>query len=225
MDVKRQTARGIRRLAATAVAIVAVAATAVPAAFAGVTPWQGAATAVKTACESQTVVRPFVPWADLGSYVFAPNGGFESGLTGWQTTGAAAVVDGNEPFLANSRIDTKALSLPVGATVTTPALCVGMQYPYSRLFASAPAGATLKVELLLVDGRGTAQTFGIGALTGSGTWAPSKKIAAFGTPIALLSSLSTTSGGLRYSAIAYRFTAQGGTWLIDDLFVDPFKLR
>ena len=33
-------------------------------------------------CPSSTST-PFVPWSDNANYVFAPDGGFESGATGW----------------------------------------------------------------------------------------------------------------------------------------------
>lgn len=224
MDVTK--GRRLARRLTAAVAAGAIAATAVPAALAGVTPWAGKATSVATACDSQAVANPFTPWGDAGDYVFAPNGGLESGLAGWTTTGAAAVVRGNEPFLVHAASDRSALSLPAGATATTPALCVGFLYPYSRLFVNGPGGATLKVELLFVDPKGGAQAVPVGLVAGSGAWLPSKRLATVGMLIAPLSALSITTGlADRYSAVAFRFTAQGGTWLLDDLYVDPWKLR
>ena len=40
----------------------------------------------------------FAPWQDYANYNLAPNGGLESGTTGWSVSGGASVVSGNQPF-------------------------------------------------------------------------------------------------------------------------------
>lgn len=224
MNAARRTRSRLRALALPAVAIlVGVLA---PTAVAAPTPWAGMKTKLSIACADQAVTTPFVPWGDYGEYTFAPNGGFESGATNWTLTGKPSVVNGNEPFFVHSSADAKSLSLPAGATATTPALCTGVNYPWSRLFVAGPSGSTLRVELLYIDSAGVARSATLGFLNGTGTWNPSLFLAYPSFLLAPYSKLSYTDiDGARYTAVALRFTPSGGTWKLDDLHVDPFKLR
>jgi hypothetical protein len=198
----------------------------VPLAAAGVTTWAGMKTKVATACDNQELVQPFTQFGDSGSYTFAPNGGFENGKTGWALTGAASVVNGNESYFVHGTGDSKSLSLPAGASATSPAICFGTLYPWSRLFVNGPSGGSLKVDLLYVDDGGTGRSATLATLTGAGNWQLSSKLVAPSFLVSLFSKLGYTApSGERFSAVAYRFTASGGTWKIDDLYVDPFKFR
>ena len=47
------------------------------------------------ACPSATST-PFAGWKDYANYAFAPDGGFESGGSGWALSGGARAVSGNE---------------------------------------------------------------------------------------------------------------------------------
>lgn len=211
------------RLGLTAALVAAVV---VPAASAGTTPWAGSTTAVATACDSQTLSTPFTAFNDQGSYVFAPNGGFEGGKTGWSLTGTASVVKGNETSFVHSAADTSALSLGAGAVAVSPAVCLGQIYPYSRLFTNGTSGGSLKAELLYVDSAGAPRTLLLGTFSGANAWKLSAKLVAPSNLIASSSSLVyTDSTGARYSAVAFRFTAVSGTWKLDDLYVDPYKYR
>src|SRR4051794_5101916 len=60
----------------------------------------------------------FLPWGDFAGYYFAPNGGFESGSTGWTLSGGAAVVQqANEPwYLAG--FGSRALQIPSGGSAS-----------------------------------------------------------------------------------------------------------
>jgi hypothetical protein len=217
-----------RRLTAAAAAAVACAVIA-PLATAGVTPWAGTGTAIGVACDSlKGPTQALKAFNDTSYYVAAPNGGLESGSTGWTLAGGAAVVSGNETFFANSRKDKSSLSIPKGAAATTPALCVGVEYPYSRLFVKGAAGSSLGVDLLYVDYNGVAGSFRIANVSGTGSWALSTKLFTVSFLLAPFSDLSIPGteklGTTKLSAVAYRFTTTGGTWQIDDLYVDPFKL-
>lgn len=215
-----------RRTVAAAVASLACVVVA-PLAVAGTTPWSGAQTAIGTACQTTTTQSRaiFKAFDDTSLYQPAPSGTFESGTTGWTLTGAAGLASGNESFYVTTRKDKQSLSIPVAASATSPAICVGVEHPYSRLFARGPAGSTMTVELLFVGSDGTAYALPIARMTGSGTWAPSPKLYTGSFLLTKLSALSTTSTTATSSAVAYRFTTSGGSWQIDDLYVDPWKLR
>lgn len=211
-----------RRLLATG-ATAALVALFAHAAAAGVTPWAGMRTDVQTACEDQPVVHPFLPWLDLGAYVFAPDGGLEQGAVGWQLRGAA-VVGGNEPWAIHDGRDRQSLALPEGASAVTPASCLGLVYPFARAFVSGPWGGALEVELLYVDAFGQPRAATLGVLDGTGRWRLSPQLLMASPLVSLLSRLQwAPSLGVVYSAVAFRFTALEGSWRLDDLYVDPFK--
>ena len=54
------------------------------------------------ACPSPTST-PFAAWSDYANYAFAPDGGFESGGSGWSLSGGARAASGNESFYVHSK--------------------------------------------------------------------------------------------------------------------------
>jgi len=180
-------------------------------------------TDVATACSDQQIVQPFLPWWDPNSYVFAPNGGLEIGGAGWRL-GGASVVSGNEPWYVHGRGDQRSLALPAGGSAVSPAACIGLVYPFTRLFANGPSGGELRVDMLYVDNFGWPRASTLGVLSGKGGWRLSPRLVLTSPVVSLLSKLQWTSGtGQVYSAVAFRFTAVDGDWRLDDLYVDPFK--
>jgi hypothetical protein len=84
----------------------------------------------------------------------------------------------------------------------------------------------MRVDLQFVDGSGKAGTLPIAYIFGSGSWKLSDVLLSGSLAVAPFSSLGlVATDGQRYSAVAYTFTASGGTWRIDDLYVDPFKFK
>src|SRR5947208_10755493 len=61
------------------------------------------------ACPSATST-PFTTWKDYANYAFAPDGGFESGGSGWSLSGGARAVSGNESYYVHSSTDKTSLS-------------------------------------------------------------------------------------------------------------------
>ena len=124
--------------------------------------------------------RPFLRWLDPIPYYLAENGGFESGASGWTLSGGAKVVSGNEPFYLNSKSDRFSLSLPAGATATSPWTCASIDGLVARLVAVAsgsPLG-TLQVELLYRNGSGQFKSVGISLILAGlhRSWAPTLPI-------------------------------------------------
>ena len=64
--------------------------------------------AAHAACPSTTTTLPFKQFGDSASYGLVPNGGFETGTSGWALTNAAAA-SGNESYKVRSASDSKSL--------------------------------------------------------------------------------------------------------------------
>ena len=172
-------------------------------------------------CPTYQLGHPFLPWLDPLSYTLAPNGGFESGSTGWTLSGGAKVVSGNERFFVRSSTDKYSLSLPAGSSATSGLTCVETLETTMRFFAINTGSllSTLKVEAVYKDAGGTTRSLPVGLVLGTGSWSP-----ALPTPIVanLLELPLLTDGKVD---VAFRFTPQGilGNWRIDDVYVDPLK--
>jgi hypothetical protein len=179
----------------------------------------GVLAASSPSCDTPATSNPFRPWLDLASYVPAPDGGFEAGAEGWDLDGATTVA-GNETFKVGGSADDTALRVPAGGAATSPAFCVGLEHPTARLFAKRVGGSllsTLRVDVQFEDALGKTHYLPIGlvALNG-GNWQPT-------LPMLLVANLLPLLPG-DHTPVALRFVPQGGgSWLVDDVYVDPFK--
>jgi hypothetical protein len=164
------------------------------------------------------VEYPFASWGDSSKYTLAPNGSLELGATGWSLAGGARVVALNNTL----RPGKYSLSLPAGASATSPAACVKLADPASRFFLRNAGASTgkLKVEIQYKTVLGLLpMTATLGYVTAGGTWQPSPKYGHVLTNIlATLNLNKNLSASLRF-----RFTAvgSGSSFQVDDLFVDP----
>jgi hypothetical protein len=164
------------------------------------------------ACPSPTG-KPFLPWSDNANYAFSPDGGFESGGSGWNL-GGARVVSGNESYYIHSNNDRRSLSLPEGASATSPVMCISLLSGKMRFVTGGDPGAKVRVQIIyrgllssvlgILDG-GTYSTGGSG-------WRPSPEVGMLGGVLPLL-----TSG------VQFKFTAVGGDVALDDVYLDPMK--
>jgi hypothetical protein len=201
-------------LVAAAVAIAAFAAGAAPA---------SAGLLVSTArnCAANTLTQPFAGFGDRAWYTSVPGGSFESGGAAWTLSGGAKIVSGNEPWNVGARTDSRSLSLPAGATATSPAMCVGLGEPTLRYFAKASSllGLTgaMTVDVLTETSLGLVVPVPLlpGLLTNS--WRPSLTTPVIANLLPLLPGQKT--------AVAFRFHALTGNWGLDDIYVDPYKSR
>jgi hypothetical protein len=161
--------------------------------------------------------HPFTLWGDSAAYCAFPNLGFESGKTGWTTTGSALIVGGNEPWRV-SGLGTHALQLGPGATATSSSLPVSLLDPWIRLFArSAGANGSLRVQVRFNGLLGNLTgLLDIGTLSPSGysSWQPTQRV------------LSTLALPLATSSAQVVLTSQAtkGNWQADDVYLDPCKL-
>ena len=161
-------------------------------------------------CQDEEVSQVFLPWLDVMNYVAAPDGGLEAGGSGWTLRAGAKVVPGNEPFKVGGATDSLSLSLPAGASATTAVSCRGLDRPTLRFFARRTSGLLPVLRVEAVHG-GVAVPVGVVAGLG-GAWQPT-------LPMLLPLNLLPDLGG---HGVAFRFTALGGGFAIDDVYVDPY---
>jgi hypothetical protein len=157
------------------------------------------------------VARPFAPWGDSANYTLVADGDLTAGAAGWDLDGAE-LVDDNEPWYVHGGDTPAALSLRTGDSATTPPVCVSLLHPTMRFFARNTGGVlgSLEVEVVLDDGLRLPVGVLLGLLEGD-EWSPSPVL-----PIV---------ANLIDDEVAFRFTAIGldSAWVIDDVYVDPYK--
>jgi hypothetical protein len=210
-------ARPLRSFGASLLA-AAVLATAAADARAATVP---SASVYNAGCPAQILVQPFAPWADVLRYFLAPNGGFESGPTGWKLTGGATVGPGNESFFVRSGADQYSLSLPSGSSATSSAVCIGTTDAAFRLFVQNTGSplSTLKVDVVYTSFLGLPVSTPAGIIAGGSLWQPALPQLF----LANVTALPLLTGGSTWVSLRFTPTGTAGSWRIDDLYVDPFK--
>ena len=174
-------------------------------------PASAASSGLGLACPSPTT-QAFTKWGDYANYAFAPNGGFESGSTGWSLSAGKLALD-NESYFVHSSADRYSLRLSSGGSATSPAMCIGLFSGKMRFVAKGDPGAKVKVQIVY---RGLlSSVLGIldgGTYTVGSAWSPSPSVAMLGGVLPLLT-----------SSVSFRFTAVGGAASVDDVYLDPMK--
>jgi hypothetical protein len=175
----------------------------------------GVLTKTATDCGDPTVSHAFAPWGDNSNYKLADGGDFENGTDGWALTGGAHVVAGNASAKLGGADDAYSLQLPAGATATTPPVCVGLNEPTLRFFSRKNSGllSTMVVSVEVQTSIGVWVTLPIGVDLG-GAWHPSLPMLVVANLLPLLPPDQT--------AVKFKFAPLlGGSWQIDDVYVDP----
>jgi hypothetical protein len=194
------TRRSLHRLLSGCTVILAVLLLAAP-----------AARADGGGCEGQVLEQPFVPWSDWAQYTLVGDGDLAGGAAGWDLDGAGLVED-NEPWYVHGPSAPRALRLRAGDSATTPPMCVSLAHPTMRFFLRNGGGllGTLKVDVVMSNGL-TLPVGVIPGLLGDDGWTPSPPL-----PVV---------GNLLDDEVSFRFTAVGlgGSYVIDDVYVDPYK--
>lgn len=180
----------------------------------------GALVASAPSCDGQSLSKPFTPWLDYADYTPLPGGDFEGDMSGWSMSGGTQVADGNAPQHVGGADDGSSLALPASGSATSATICVGLEHPTIRFFAkrrsTGPLSglSTLRVDVLTELYSGDVVTASIGVVAGNGTWQPTLPL------LAVVNLLPLLPG--EHTPIAVRFTAEGGAWSVDDVYVDPY---
>ena len=206
--------RALRRtLAAGFTASLAFAALASPASA-------GVLTESATNCDDNPLVKPFERFGDGANYRLVPGGSFEAGSSGWQLSGGAKVVSGNESYKVNGPRDSRSLLLPTGSRAVSPVVCVGLEEPTLRLFAKRDSGllSTLLVEAQVETSLGlSAWVPVLPGDAGGGSWHPTMAMPLVVNLLPLLPG-DRTPVRFRFSPLLL------GSWQIDDVYVDPWRM-
>lgn len=168
-------------------------------------------------CSPQPTTQVFAPWGDSRNYMLAPGGSFENGAPGWKLNGAS-VVAGNESFKVGGSSHKYSLRLDSGESATSPEICVGLEHPVIRLFAknNSLLLSTMSVEVIVKTSLGLKLPVPVAVVLPSGQWKPTPALLVVANLLPLLPNDLTP--------VAFRFRAVGGgTWWVDDVYVDPMR--
>jgi hypothetical protein len=198
--------RGRIAALAAALACVSTAGLVAPAAHAG-----------KANCGSKTTAAAFTLWGDSAQYFLASGGSFEPKDAAWTLKGGAAIVAGNEPWnLFGS--GSSSLSLPSGATATSPEFCVSTGEDIFRMLVNVPG---VRGSLLRVDVTATNKASGV---TNTGTlWFDGGVFHAWAATVPL--PVPTAYDPNNHETVVIKISSLGApaTFGIDDVAVDPYK--
>jgi hypothetical protein len=165
-----------------------------------------------------TSFRAFSQFGDSAYYARLLNGNFESGNLAWYLSGGAQVVSGNEPYyISGNRSDSHSLLLPAGSSAYSGTVCFALGDWHLRFMMKRLSSAGgLHVEVVVPSLVGGLLTIlDGGTVSGTGSWAPSPRLELLLTNVGSL---------LGTKAVAFRFTpVNGGSYQIDDVYLDPWK--
>ena len=206
------------RLAVRPRTILSSAAAALAAAALCAAPASADETTSASGCPDVPTVQAFAPWQDEAQYFLAPDGDIEAGAGTWILEDGAAAVEGDATSQVGAASDHMSLQLPGGSSATTAAMCIAAEHRTLRLFAAGPAAGKLFVNALVTMRSGNVRRIRIGALEGTGSWAPSPIV-----DIRVNEWADTFGGAL---SVALQFVARNNeTWQIDDVYVDPYRMH
>jgi hypothetical protein len=210
-------------LCAAAMAVAAPAAYADELPLTDETVETGTSAAGEATCTDPALINPLTAFKDRRDYFVAPAGDFENpAMPGWQLEGGASLVPGGSTHAVLGGTNLS-LSLPPGASATSPEMCVDLNYPTFRFFAAqleADTDSQLAVDViypaLAEKNVRQAERF---RLRGRDGWELSDDI-----------KLEPQRLGKRsgWRKIAIRFRVEPGkkpaSYRVDDVLIDPRRL-
>jgi hypothetical protein len=170
--------------------------------------------AASAACPDFPTSMVFAPWGDTGDYFLATGGDFEGSRTSWTGGG---LMYGNDPFYLAGGGDYQSLRVRQGATVMSPTFCADVRHPDFRFVArplNANVPGSLNVSVRFRDRWGGTQTWQMWTLAGIQYWTASPRVR-------LMRDLPLPDSGETTAQVL--FTAVGGDWAVDDVFIDPYR--
>lgn len=168
-------------------------------------------------CPNQSTSQVFAPFGDTAGYVLVHGGSFEANTSWNWSFSSASVVAGNEPWYVGSATDSQSVSMAPGGQAVSAPVCLSATRPTMRFFVVSQDGSatsTLNVSLQYTDSYGNLVQLPITSLNGASytSWQPTAVLAA--------GSLLPSGAAEEASLV---FQASGGSWQIDDVYVDPYS--
>lgn len=178
----------------------------------------GVVPAAQAACPTAPTVKAFAGFGDNADYSLIPGGAFESGTTGWSLSGAA-VATGNESYKVHGGADTKSLAVTPAGKAVSAAFCADIAHPTFRLFARRTGGSwgVLYVKVRWTNPSGAVNETVVGAISASDTaWHPSAIY-----NLAQVMGIWNGDQAIQ-TQLVFDPDDAGGSWAIDDVYVDPY---
>jgi hypothetical protein len=165
------------------------------------------------ACPSSATTTALESFGDNSAYTLLTGGSFESGAPGWTLTNAEVV--SGEGAMSSSHL----LEIQSNGSAVSPQFCVSSEYPSFRFFERSLGGTTSRSSLNV-----TLRWSVLGLLPVSTTVATLKPEASWTlTPVLKLAkALPLLPSQTLTVSVAFQAN-QGGTWAIDDVYIDPYS--
>ena len=172
-----------------------------------------AVSATPSPCATRSTTTPFKQWGDSNKYFSLSGGDFESKGLNWNLGYGAQIVGENEPWKVLSTKHESSLQLKSGASVVTEPFCVGSDEDSIRYFVKKPGvrGSKLHVHVAVTSGVNVA-TNDFDVDGSAGGWAVVDRM--------MLPDIRDKSG---QQWVTVEFGSRTGTWLVDDVLVDPWR--
>ena len=177
----------------------------------------GAASAADIPCTPRALSKAFAQFGDMNDYFVVADGTFENGTGTWRVSGPSAIANQQAPWKVNGAGHTKSLTLGNKGTAQTRSTCVNVGEDWMRFFykASPGKGTSLTVTVTSTSDMGTNSTSVVIPGGGNG-WLVSPAIAI------------PNVRGENFEqdvTITFKSEGRGANWQIDDVMIDPFKVR
>jgi hypothetical protein len=172
------------------------------------------ASAAQAACSYPEAEQVFTPYEDDGYYQLAPDGAFASGGTGWTLEGGAALVTVPGARGHEGLQEETAVSLPFGATVTSPPVCVDETTPNFRFMMrnQGDKGGKIRVTVSYENTRKVVKAKNSDVHSDDPEeWVPTPSL-----------KLETGDEEERVARISFTAKDPKSAYLVDDVYVDPF---
>lgn len=169
---------------------------------------------VLSGCESPDSYQAFSRFGDDGWYYLAPGGDFEGPLS-WSTSGWVARMPLSDPFNLTGVRGRGSVLLRSGGRMTSPKLCVTSDISHLRFVGGTLPNSDeldVRVRVYAPDGEvsdSASTTVVAGNHLG---WRPSPKVG--------LRTEGLLPGEAGYVDVSFR---SEGAWLVDDVFLDPYR--
>lgn len=167
----------------------------------------------QAACSYPEAEQVFSPWKDKGWYQLAPDGGLAEGGNGWTLEGGAQLVADPDARTHEGVQEETAVSLPFGSSAVSPPVCVDPTTPDFRFMLRniGDKGGKLRVTVTYENTVKVTKARNADVHADKNEWLPTPPL-----------KLETEGEAERVARITFTAKDPKSTYLVDDLYVDPF---